>query len=224
MGYEYHDGMDVPRQGQTLDGGRVNQKRRTRAALVQAAQELVRQGTTPTVAEVAEVALVSRTTAYRYFPTQESLLAELAVTASVEEIDALVAEPAAGRDPAERVVEVLQAFNQYVMANEIQQRTMLRLYQDQWLGTVAQGGEPPVVREGRRVRWYGEVLAPLAGDLSPAQLGRLVAALALLSGAEGVTVLHDVCQRHGADALAVTEWAARTLVRATLAEARGEGT
>ena len=191
-------------------------------ALVEAAKDLVGRGVTPTVAEVAEAALVSRTTAYRYFPTQESLLLELAVTASVDEIDALVAQPADGVDPAERVVEVLQAFNRYVMDNEVQQRSMLRLYQDQWLATVTQGGDPPVVREGRRMRWYSEVLAPLADELAPERFDRLVAALALLSGTEGVTALHDVCHLQGDEALAVTEWAARALVQAALAEARDE--
>jgi AcrR family transcriptional regulator len=52
----------------------VNQKRRTRAALVEAAQRLLDQGRTPTVADVADEALVSRATAYRYFPSQEHLL------------------------------------------------------------------------------------------------------------------------------------------------------
>jgi AcrR family transcriptional regulator len=67
----YHEGMTVPRQGKSSETGRVNQKRRTRAAIVESAKELLQQGTTPTVAQAAEAALVSRTTAYRYFPTQE---------------------------------------------------------------------------------------------------------------------------------------------------------
>ena len=55
--------------------GRINQKRRTRVALKEAAAEFVRLGVTPTVAQVAEAALVSKSTAYRYFPSQEALLA-----------------------------------------------------------------------------------------------------------------------------------------------------
>ena len=55
--------------------GRASQKRRTRMALVAAARDLVtRGGQPPTVGEAAEEASVSRTTAYRYFPTQKSLL------------------------------------------------------------------------------------------------------------------------------------------------------
>ena len=80
---EYHEGMTVPRQGKSSETGRVNQKRRTRAAIVEAAQAMLQEGVTPTVAQAAEAALVSRTTAYRYFPTQESLLVELSVNLDV---------------------------------------------------------------------------------------------------------------------------------------------
>src|SRR5262249_15322283 len=83
----YHDSMTIPRQPPSSlpagETGRVNQKRRTRAALVEAAKQLVGEGVTPTVAQAAEAALVSRTTAYRYFPTQDSLLLELAVDLDV---------------------------------------------------------------------------------------------------------------------------------------------
>ncbi|MCU1357927.1 MAG: transcriptional regulator, TetR family, partial [Acidimicrobiales bacterium] len=55
-------------------GGRSAQKRRTREALVAAARDMVAAGLTPTVEQAAEAAGVSRTTAYRYFPTARSLL------------------------------------------------------------------------------------------------------------------------------------------------------
>src|SRR5258707_13255843 len=55
--------------------GRIGQKRRTRDALVAAARQLVAVGATPTVEAAAEAASISRTTAYRYFPSQRALLA-----------------------------------------------------------------------------------------------------------------------------------------------------
>src|SRR4051794_3607591 len=85
------------------DGGRVNQKRRTRTAIVDAALALLDEGTTPTVAHAAEAARVSRATAYRYFPTQESLLLEAALHTDVEDIEALVSEPVTAADASERV-------------------------------------------------------------------------------------------------------------------------
>src|SRR5438105_15805173 len=79
--------MNGPRQADP----RANQKKRTRAAIVQAASDLLREGTPPTVAEAAERALVSRATAYRYFPTQELLLLEVAhLEPLVAPVEALV--------------------------------------------------------------------------------------------------------------------------------------
>ena len=56
--------------------GRESQKNRTRKALIEAARRLMGAGQHPTVPEAAEAAGISRATAYRYFPTQEMLLAE----------------------------------------------------------------------------------------------------------------------------------------------------
>ena len=55
---------------------RANQKRRTRKDLLQAGARLLKQGRRPSLEEVAEEALVSRATAYRYFPGVDALLVE----------------------------------------------------------------------------------------------------------------------------------------------------
>ena len=51
---------------------RANQRRRTRAAVMEGARALLREGQVPSIADAAEEAGVSRATAYRYFPTQGS--------------------------------------------------------------------------------------------------------------------------------------------------------
>src|SRR5690606_31279398 len=63
--------------------GRPNQRSRTRKDLLQAAARLVKQGRKPTVEEVAAEALVSRATAYRYFPSIEALLTEAELDVAV---------------------------------------------------------------------------------------------------------------------------------------------
>src|SRR6267378_4915762 len=93
----------VPQTEALSPGGmRHRQKNRTRRALLDAAAELMRQGREPTVAEVAQVGEVSRATAYRYFPTQESLLVEMRMFAPEGPIEMFdrVLETA---DPVERV-------------------------------------------------------------------------------------------------------------------------
>src|SRR3954449_3414214 len=115
----YHEPMAAPRQGPSLESfGRVNQKRRTRSAIVDAARATIDRGDTPTVAQAAAEALVSRTTAYRYFPTQESLLLELTVSVAVKGIDELLAGPVDAATPQERVLELVDTFNRFVAANE----------------------------------------------------------------------------------------------------------
>jgi AcrR family transcriptional regulator len=198
--------------------GRVNQKRRTRAAIVDAAKQLMESGITPTVAQAAEAALVSRTTAYRYFPTQESLLLEVAVDVDVDDIEALVASPLApGEDATARTVEVLGLLNQHVLADEVRYRTVLRVYLDLWLAGTASGDDTPVVRVGRRHRWLTESLASIRDDVDDAAWSRLVAGLSMLAGGEAMFVLRDVCRLDGDDALVVADWAARALIAATLA-------
>ena len=58
----------------TKPAGPSGKRRRTRSAIVAAAAELLARGATPSVAEVAEAAEVSRRTVYMYFPTLEQLL------------------------------------------------------------------------------------------------------------------------------------------------------
>jgi AcrR family transcriptional regulator len=212
--------MRVPRQEESLKDGRVNQKRRTRTAIVAAAKDLIENGVTPTVAQAAEAALVSRTTAYRYFPTQESLLVEVAMNDDVDDIERLVAASVGSDAAQERALGVLDLFNRHVFAAESQYRTALRLYLDLWLAAAAAGDDAPVVREGRRRRWFEQSLAPLRSTVDDREWDRLVAALCVLGGAEAAVVLRDVCQLEPEKALAITGWAAETLLRETFGTAK----
>jgi AcrR family transcriptional regulator len=63
--------------------GHVNPKRRTRQALIDAALALREEGRNPTLDEVAEQAMVSRATAYRYFPSIAALVRETTTRAKV---------------------------------------------------------------------------------------------------------------------------------------------
>lgn len=200
--------------------GRAQQKLRTRAALVQAARALMRAGAAPTVAEAAEAARVSRATAYRYFPTHESLLVEISnITPSTRPIETLLGNLPDG-DVEARLLALLGRFNPIVFAEEASMRTALRTYLDTWLKARARGDRRIAVREGRRVRWLDKVLEPARGRLTDAQYRRVRAALALTLSIEALVVMKDVCRIDSdKEALAVLQWAATALLRAGLAEA-----
>lgn len=218
--------MRVPRQevsDDLLESGRVNQKRRTRAAITGAARELLAQGVAPTVAQAAEVAGVSRTTAYRYFPTQDALLIEVAVVSSVDEIDEMSEQPLGDEDAEERLRKVLGTFNRSLLEDETRHRTALRLYLDLWLASSAEGVESPVVRQGHRRQWISRSLGTLDDQLSAKQRRRLAAALALVTGIEAIVTLRDVCQLDADEALEVTDWAIHALIRTATEEAKQGG-
>jgi AcrR family transcriptional regulator len=194
----------------------VNQKRRTRAAIIAAARAILDRGETPTVAQAADEALVSRGTVYRYFPTQESLLLELSVSMSVDEIDELLVRPVDGTTPQERLLELVEAFNRYVAENETLFRTAQRHIIDTWLAAERSGeGHDQQIREGRRYQWIATTLEPLREQLPDDELQRLEAALCLVMG-EAYTVLRDVCQLDPEHSIAVTQWAAQALLDAAL--------
>lgn len=202
---------------------RANQKERTRAAVVAAATRLLRGGGQPTVAEAAALAKVSRATAYRYFPTQESLLVEVAlVNPATESVERWLGEPN-GEDPSQRLGGLIQAFNGVAQREETALRTGLRVYLDIWLESRRRGEVPAVVREGRRMRWLDEALEPVRQGMRPAQWRRLRSALALTLGIESLVVMKDVCKLSDDEALATLTWAAQALLRAGVEDQNKRG-
>jgi AcrR family transcriptional regulator len=212
----YHIDMTGSRQV----GERINQKRRTRMAVVTAAAELLRQGRAPSVAEAAASAGVSRATAYRYFPSQDLLLVEAALEAVLPDVQALLAASELSADPEARLDALVRAVQAMVVTNEPAFRTMLRLsLEPQPLDQSSEDDRSPFRRGGRRVSWLQEVLASTRHRLGAQRFRHLLAALSLLLGIETQVVLRDVCGLEVAEAEDVARWAAQALLRAALAEA-----
>ena len=159
MRQQYHEEMNVARQEEL----RANQKGTHRAALVAAAGELLREGASPSVPEAAERARVSRATAYRYFATQEALLSELAVTLDTEPVEQLL-QSFDTDDVEQRLVQLLDTSLSITLADEFVMRSGLRVFLDQWFENRRLGDDTPV-REGRRMRWLDQTLAPLQDRL-----------------------------------------------------------
>lgn len=164
--------------------GRVQQKLRTRDALVAAARAQVEKGLTPTVEEAAATAGVSRTTAYRYFTTQRALLS--AAHPLTARTTLLPENPP--EDPRERLDLVLSELISSNLAMEPQQRTMLRLS----LEATPEERAGLLLRQGRAIPWIEEALSPLRGQLTDKQLHRLVLAIRATTGIESLVWLVDV--------------------------------
>ena len=189
--------------------GRPNQKRRTRKALLEAAARLMKSGARmPTLEEVAEEALVSRATAYRYFPGVEPLLVEASLDIAMPEAHDLFGGDAPA-DPVARMKRADAAVDAMVHANEAAIRTMLVHSLQQKLGGSA---EPLPARQNRRSALIEAALGE--AEFSAEARDQLTKALALLVGSESMLVFRDVLQLHDAEARAVKDWAIEALVTA----------
>jgi len=200
----YSNEMVVSRQ----DGSRTNQKRRTRRAIIEAAAELVRENKTPSVAEAAERALVSRATAYRYFPSQQSLLVEVQADATQPSIDTVLDD--AGPDIDARVEVIMRTLTRMVLADEALFRNQIRSAQDAWFAR--QGDTSLPVREGRRLAWIDKALEPARTETDRKTFAQLRTAVAAVVGVDAVIGLRDICglsPKATEDALV---WTARALV------------
>jgi AcrR family transcriptional regulator len=191
--------------------GRPNQRMRTRKDLLQAASRLTKEGRTPTLDEVAEEALVSRATAYRYFPSIEALLVEAAVDIAVPEPGELFGNDAS-TDPLLRLQRVETTLYDMILANEPMLRTMLA-HTIQHDMQADDAGKLPR-RQNRRTPLIEAALEPARNQFKPAALKPLMRALALIMGTEATIVVKDVLQLDDAEARKTKRWAIRALVEA----------
>jgi AcrR family transcriptional regulator len=191
---------------------RLGQKLRTRALLLRAAGDLLAKGQTPTVAEVADAATVSRATAYRYFPTQDALLAEVPLDVAAPTVESLFTD-GAPEDPEDRVAIVQNALYDLSRDHEAEWRLFLRASLLRSLQTPPDGTGDPF-RGARRAALLDEALAPLSPELSADELEQLKTGLAVLVGGESMIVLRDVLRLDHDQARKSGELAVRQLVRA----------
>ncbi|HEV3318711.1 MAG TPA: TetR/AcrR family transcriptional regulator [Solirubrobacteraceae bacterium] len=199
--------------GTPAERGRVNQKRRTRAAIIAACQELITAGADITMPAVARAALVSEPTAYRYFPDLASLLEEALAGIEPDPASALAAGADPG-DPVERVAYAAEFLAKLVLERQGAIRALISV-------SVVRGTARRV-RPGYRFALIDQALSPITGrnrGIDPATLEQLRRDLAVVISAEAVLTLTDL---YGLDPEAAVEsivHTARLITEATLSRA-----
>jgi AcrR family transcriptional regulator len=196
----------------TVDGGtgRVNQKLRTRNAIIAAATELSRTGREVTMPEVARAALVSEATAYRYFPDLASLLQE-AMAGQLPTAEQALAPVEGKDDPVARVAAVTEFLLQHVLARQGVVRALIA-------ATIAKPDQARV-RPGLRFGLIDTALAPLETTLGVSQpevLAQLKRDLAVVVSAEALFSLTDLEGLDPERAIASIVHTATTLTRAAV--------
>ena len=201
--------MDVPYEST----GRTRQKERTRAALLTAARDLLADGATPTVEQTADTAGISRTTAYRYFSNQQSLL--LAAIPDIGQPPRL--DPADTGDVSARLDRVIAHQTRILRDYEPQLRTALKLSLDQTVGTPRP--DRPVLRRGRAVGWIRDALAPLADTHPHVDRARLAITIRATCGIEAWIWLVDIAGISRRTAATLMRDSAQALLEAALRRA-----
>lgn len=193
--------------------GRTRQKGRTREALIAATRGLLSRGVTPTMEAAADAASVSRSTAYRYFPTLRAML-----VAAYPHIEARsLLGPAPPSDAVARLELVAADQTRRILTYEPEMRAVLRLSLE----------SDPAVRldlpmnRGLRIGWIDDALAPLRGRLATAEHRRLILGIGATLGIEAFVWLTDVAALSREDAAAVMRANAVALLRSALAGGEG---
>lgn len=207
--------MSTPKSSPSVrdgDQGRVNQRLRTRQALIDAAVAMRDEGHNPTVAQVAERARVSRATAYRYFPSMEALISETAADREMQPLERLWRP---GDDPVKGIGLAANALNTLLLDDEIGLHVMERSFMTVWLES--ESHEP--LRPGRRMSYIEPIVDSLKDELTPRARKRLKQALSIVMGTEALIAVRDISRASIEESLDAAAWAARALVRQALAEA-----
>jgi AcrR family transcriptional regulator len=174
---------------------------------MEGARAFLREGVTPTVEQAAERAGVARTTAYRYFSSQRSLLLSLYPELGSESL----LDEGAPEDVEERLEIVTRLIGARLLESQPELRTMLRLS--------LEPGDPGVLplRTGSALRWIEDALAPLSGRMPGDDLRRLALSIRATLGIEPLVWLTDIAGLAADDAVELMRSSARTLLHAALA-------
>jgi AcrR family transcriptional regulator len=192
--------------------GRVNQKQRTRTAIVDAARGIISGGGEVTMPAVARAALVSEATAYRYFPDLVSLLREAVdgtwpspaeALASVDQCD----------DPVERIAFATEHLLRHVQRYQGGVRAMIS-------ASIIRPGSA-AMRPGLRFGLIDYALAPLEAGMGrqrPEVLRQLKQDLAVVMSAEALFTLTDMAGLSPDEAIASAVRTARTITATALSK------
>lgn len=192
--------------------GRFRQKTRTRREIAEAAIRLRDRGLPYTLDQVAEEALVSRATVYRYFSSISALNAELALAVRIQTADELLA--GAEPDPLSRVLRVHRHLFDLARTHEAEFRAYLKASMDHWERTRGTASGP--LREGRRANLLEGALEGLKGRIPAEEHEKLVQSLCLLTFIEPYIVLKDIFGLSDSEVDDVMTWAIEKLLAGAL--------
>ena len=188
-----------------LDKGRVNQKLKTRDAILQAAKSLMTKKKKINLEDVAEHAGISRATVYRYFSNIDLLFLE--ATLDFEHLSAdEIAEQVKDLPLKQGVLFIQNYYNTLALKNE----TVFRRYLSSALAESVNSKKK--LRGSRRVSSLQKSLTPFKDELGKDNFNKLINIASVLMGIDALIVTKDVCNMNETEANKLLAWALDAII------------
>jgi AcrR family transcriptional regulator len=189
---------------------------RTWKLLMEAASSLIEEGHTPTVAEVAKRAQVSRATAYRYFPTRSRLITAMVDTA----LGPVRSWSSSQGDGRARITELFESTFIRFKEFEPHMRAAAQLALEHQALERAGILEEEPYRRGHRIRILAHAVEPFSAQVPAKTIDRLQKALSIIYGIEPHIILKDIWGVKNKEVEAIVFWMVGALIEATMKEAK----
>ncbi len=180
-----------------------------------AARELLRTGRPLTVPAAAELAGVSRATAYRYFPNNDAVVFNATMSLAdnpLADTDWSPSEAPTEGELGARAAALVRSTGEWAFEHETELRTFLRLSLEP-----AREHEKPRRGMTSRDRWIADLLRGLPRDTPADARERLAKALVPLFGSDAIVWTTDMAELSREQAIDLLVWMAQVLIKATLA-------
>lgn len=189
---------------------------RMRKVLLTTAMQMMADGLTPSITELAEAAEVSRATAYRYFPTQSDLIAAVVD----ESLGPILSWESPSRDAAARIDELIAYAYPRLEQFEVQLRAAIQISLQQGAQERASKlkNEHPLVR-GHRIELLKHAIAPLRESVNERLFLKTVRALSMIYGTEVFLVLKDIWHLEIDEITDIVRWTASAIMKYAAEEA-----
>lgn len=183
-------------------------KKKNYERLIDIALDSLEHGIEPTITELADKSGISRSTAYRYFPTQNDLISAL-VNRS---LDPILQWHTNEQDISQRVNEFISFAYTEMIKHEGAIRATLRLSLQQWAMERSQStpNSEKRIRENRK-EVISNLLQPLQSQLSEEQYNKVIYTISLICGSQ-ITVLKDVWNLDDSYIISLSQWIANAII------------
>ena len=190
----------------SLNNGRVNQKIKTRAQILNAAKTLMSKNRNTSLEEVAQKAKVSRATIYRYFPNLDLLFTEASLDIHYQTPDALF-EKVKGMTLENRIYYIQNYYNQLAQDHEL----IFRRYLSAVLNESVVSKKK--IRGARRVEAMTLILDSVKNEMSKKDLKNLKNIASILMGIDSLIVAKDVCGLTNKEADDTLKWGVEMILK-----------